>query len=77
MAYSLLHDYVQNKHQGTRKEGTSINEMQTILHTVHTSTAEKLPSKSVTPKTKHLVTQMLEDGYEEECKEFTFHAQST
>jgi len=48
----------------------SIIEMLTVLHTVHVSFGERLASKFVTLKTKNLVTRMLEDGYEEECKQF-------
>jgi hypothetical protein len=44
--------------------------MQPILHTVNTSTADTLASKFVTLKTKNLVTQMLEDDSEEDCKRF-------
>ena len=46
---------------------TSVSEMQTVLHTMHMSIAERLASKFVTLKTKNLVTCMLKDGYEEEC----------
>jgi hypothetical protein len=56
--------------EAPRREGTSIIEMLTILHTVHTSNTETLASKFVTLKTKYFVTQMLENGPEEECKEF-------
>jgi hypothetical protein len=55
--------------EALQREGPSIIEMPTILHTVHII-AERLASKFVTLKTKHLVSQILEDGYEEECKEF-------
>jgi len=51
-------------------EETSIIEMQTILHTVNTSTADTLGSKFVTLKTKNLVTLKLEDNSEEDCKRF-------
>ena len=44
--------------------------MLTILHTVHMLNGERLASKFVILKTKSLVTCMLEDGYEEECKQF-------
>jgi hypothetical protein len=56
-----------------QREGTSIIEMQTVLHTVNTSVADRLASKFVTQRTKHLVTQMLEGDYEEESKEFFHH----
>jgi len=59
--------------EAPQREGTSIIEMPTILHIVHTSNAKRLASKFVTLKTKHLVTHMLEDGPEEECKEFLQH----
>jgi hypothetical protein len=49
---------------------TSIIEMLTVFHTVHMSIGERLASKFVILKTKNLVTCMLEDGYEEECKQF-------
>jgi hypothetical protein len=49
--------------------------MLTVLHSVHTLNAERLASKSVTLKPKHLVTQILEDGPEEECKEFLQHVE--
>jgi hypothetical protein len=52
----------QTKVEAPQREGSSIIEMPTILHTVHTSNADRLASKFVTLKTKHLVTQMLEDG---------------
>jgi len=62
---------------------TSIIEMLTVLRTVHLPFGERLASKFVILKTKNLVTRMLEDGYEEECKqffsackEFTLHAWS-
>jgi len=51
-------------------EETSIIEMQTILHTVNTLTADMLASKFVTLKTKNLVTLKLEDDSEEDCKRF-------
>jgi hypothetical protein len=51
---------------------TSIIKMLTVLHTVHMPIGERLASKFVILKTKNLVTRMLEDGYEEECKQFFF-----
>lgn len=65
----------QTKVEAPPREGISIIEMPTILHTVHTSNAERLASKFVTLKTKHLVTQMLEYGPEEQCKEFLQHVE--
>lgn len=56
--------------EAAQREGTSIIEMPTILHIVHTSKAERLASKFVILKTKYLVKQILEDGPEEEYKEF-------
>jgi hypothetical protein len=61
--------------EAPQREGTSVIEMLTVLHSVHTLNAEKLASKCVTLKTKHLVTQILEDGLEEECKEFLQHVE--
>jgi 3-phosphoglycerate kinase len=49
---------------------TSIIEMLTVLDTVHVLIGERLASTFVILKTKNLVTRMLEDGYEEECKQF-------
>ena len=37
-----------------------------VIHAVHRMVAEWLASKFVTLRTKNLVTQILEDGYEEE-----------
>jgi hypothetical protein len=53
-----------------QREAKAIIKMQRILHTLHMSVAERLASKFMTLKTKHLVTQMLEDGYEEEHRQF-------
>jgi hypothetical protein len=55
-----------------KRDLTSIIEMLTILYTVPVSIGERLASKFVILKTKNLVTHMLEDGYEEECKQFFF-----
>jgi hypothetical protein len=57
--------------EAMQREITSIIKMQTILHTVHT--ADRLTSKFVTLKTKHLVTQMLEYSSEKDHKEFHQH----
>jgi len=70
MAYSLLHEYVAINLEALQGEETSITEMQTILHTLNTSTADTLTSKFVTLKTKNLVTLKLEDDSEEDCKRF-------
>jgi len=61
--------------EAPQMEGTSIIEMLTILHTVHTLNTERLAYKFVALKTIHLVTQMLEDDREEECKEFLQHVE--
>jgi len=61
---------LQTNVEAPQREGTLIIEM---LPTVHTSNTERLASKFVTLKTKHLMTQMLEDGPKEECKEFLQH----
>jgi hypothetical protein len=55
MEYSLFYEYVSNV-DALQSERTSVIEMQTIFHTVHTSVAERSASKFVTLKTKHLVT---------------------
>jgi hypothetical protein len=57
--------------EAVQTDGTSITEMQTILHTVHMFSIESLASKfdlKKTNKKKKLVTQMMEYIYEEECK---------
>jgi hypothetical protein len=46
--------------------------MLTVFHTVHVPIGEMLASKFVILKTKNLMTRMLEDGYEKECKQFFF-----
>jgi hypothetical protein len=40
MAYSLLHEYVPRNAEALLGAGTSITEMQTILHTVHSDSWE-------------------------------------
>jgi hypothetical protein len=61
--------------EAPQREGTSVIEMLTVLHSVHTLNTERLAFKCVTLKTKHLVTQILEDGPEEECREFLQHVE--
>jgi hypothetical protein len=73
MAYSLLHEYVAINVEALQGEETSINEMQTILHTVNTSTADTLASKFVTLKIKNLVPLKMENDSEEDCKRFYQH----
>jgi hypothetical protein len=48
------------------RAGTSVIEMPATIHAVHRVVAEWLASKFVTLRTKNLVTQILEDDYEEE-----------
>ena len=57
--------------EAQQRERTSITGMPTVLHAVHTLNAERLASKFVTLKTKHLV----EDGPEKECKECLQHVE--
>jgi hypothetical protein len=52
--------------EAVQRAGTSVIEMPAIIHTVHRVVAEWLASKFVTLRTKNLVTQILEDGCEEE-----------
>jgi len=52
--------------EAVQRAGTSVTEMPAIIHTVHRVVAGWLASKFVTLRTKNLVTQILEDGYEEE-----------
>jgi len=70
MAYSFLLEYVTINVEALQGEETSIIQMQAILHTVNTSTADTLASKFVTLKTKNLVTLKLEGDNEEDCKRF-------
>jgi len=70
MAYSLLHEYVAINVEALQGEETSIIEMHTILHTVNTLNVDTLACKFVRLKTKNLVTQMLGDDSEEDCKTF-------
>jgi len=53
--------------QALQTDGTSITEIRTILHTVHMLSTESLASKCDN-KNKNLVTQMMDDIYEEEYK---------
>jgi hypothetical protein len=57
--------------EALQREGISTTEMQTILPTVHKSITETLAPKFMTLKPKNLVTQMMEDGYEQECKKIS------
>ena len=51
--------------EAVQRVGASVIEMPVIIHAVHRAVAEWLASKFVTLRTKYLVTQILEDGYEE------------
>jgi hypothetical protein len=59
-------------------EGLSVTEMQTFLHTVHASAAERLASKFVTLKTKHkcwkVAMKKSTKNFISMWKDFTFHA---
>jgi hypothetical protein len=75
MTYSSVDEYVSKNVGALQREGISVIEMQTVLLIVYTSTAERVASKFVTLKTKHLATQTLEDGYEAECKKIYQHVE--
>jgi len=56
---------LQTNVEAVQRVGASVIEMPVIIHAVHRAVAEWLASKFVTLRTKYLVTQILEDGYEE------------
>jgi hypothetical protein len=67
VAHSFFICMFQTKVGAVHREGTS---MQTILHSVHTSTAERFASRFVTLQITNFMVKMLEDGYDKVSKIF-------
>jgi len=61
--------------EAVQRAGASVIEMPVIIHAVHRVVAEWLASKFVALITKYLVTQILEDDYEEKWKIFYLHVE--
>ena len=70
VAHPLFICMFQTKVEAVQREGTSVIEMQTILHSVHTRTAERSASRFVTLQITNFMVKMLEDGYDKVCKKF-------